>query len=50
DPEGALRALENAGVRAAVRDGFLRFAPHVYVSVDEMERTVEVLDAWMVGD
>jgi selenocysteine lyase/cysteine desulfurase len=49
DPQAALRTLERAGIRAAVRDGFLRFAPHVYVSVAEMERTVEVLEDWVDG-
>lgn len=37
-------ALDDAGVRAAVRDGVLRFAPHVYNTAAEMERVVEILD------
>ena len=47
DPGGALAQLEAAGLRAAVRDGFLRFAPHVQVTVSDLHRTVEALESWL---
>lgn len=44
DAEGALQALERAGVRAAVREGLLRLSPHVYVTRSDMEGVARVLD------
>jgi hypothetical protein len=50
DAHGAFRALEKEGMRAAVREGLLRLAPHVYVSRADMERVVEVLDCALGPD
>ncbi len=43
-PEAAAQALSDAGVHFALREGAVRFAPHFYNTVEEMERAVEVLD------
>lgn len=37
-------ALRQAGVIASFREGSIRLAPHLFNSMDEMERVVEVLD------
>ena len=42
--ERFLRALQDAGVVASVREGALRFAPHFYTTGQEMDRVVSVLD------
>ncbi len=42
---GAVEALKRAGVTASLREGALRFAPHCYNTIEEIERVVEVLDA-----
>lgn len=49
DPDAAARALERAGIRAVVREGLLRLAPHVYVARADMERVVDVLDDSLGG-
>jgi len=41
---GAIEALKRAGVTASLREGALRFAPHCYNTIAEIERIVEVLD------
>ncbi len=40
----AHEALQRAGIACGIRSGVLRFSPHVYNTVREMERTVDVLD------
>ena len=42
---GILDALARAGVHAAVREGNLRFSPHLYNTADDIDRAVDVLDA-----
>ena len=37
-------ALRQAGVIASFREGSIRLAPHLFNSMDEMERVVEVMD------
>lgn len=49
DAPGAQRALAGAGIRVAVREGWLRFAPHLYVGEAEAERAVAVLDGVVGG-
>ncbi|HUH12335.1 MAG TPA: aminotransferase class V-fold PLP-dependent enzyme [Longimicrobiales bacterium] len=44
NPARAYAALERAGVTCALREGALRFAPHFYNTVEEMERVVGILD------
>jgi selenocysteine lyase/cysteine desulfurase len=44
DAHAACLALEREGIRATVREGLLRLAPHVYVTRSDMERVVEVLE------
>lgn len=44
DNRPAVAALEAAGVVFAVRERGIRFAPHFYNTVDEMETAVELLD------
>lgn len=41
----AMPALRQAGISASVREGALRFSPHCYNTLEEMQRVVEVLDA-----
>ncbi len=43
DNESVLKALAAAGVRAAVRGGRVRFAPHFYNTEDEIDRAVAAL-------
>lgn len=43
DVEGAADKLERAGIRAAVRGGRLRTSWHVYNTVADVERTLDVL-------
>jgi selenocysteine lyase/cysteine desulfurase len=40
----AFRALKAARVVSSLREGAIRFSPHFYNTVDEMERVVEILD------
>lgn len=49
DPEAVRAALEARDIVVAVRDGLLRISPHVHVTVDDMVRTVEALDAAVRG-
>jgi selenocysteine lyase/cysteine desulfurase len=44
DPQGARETLQQAGIGCSVREGLLRFSPHCYTSVADMERVVEVLE------
>ncbi|HXV90756.1 MAG TPA: aminotransferase class V-fold PLP-dependent enzyme [Gemmatimonadales bacterium] len=44
DPVGGYRALRAAGVVCSMREGAIRLSPHLYNTVEEMERVVEVLD------
>jgi len=44
DPAEAQRRLRQAGVVCSLREGALRFAPHVYNTMDEVERAVQVMD------
>lgn len=43
DVEGAAEKLERAGIRAAVRGGRLRTSWHVYNTLEDVERTLDVL-------
>ncbi|MGH7506032.1 MAG: aminotransferase class V-fold PLP-dependent enzyme, partial [Longimicrobiales bacterium] len=43
--DAAFTALQRAGVQCALREGVLRFAPHLYNGVDDVERVIEVLDS-----
>ncbi len=49
DPAGAHRRLRQAGVVCSLREGALRFAPHFYNTVEEIERAVGVMDE-VVGE
>ena len=40
----AFRALKGAHVICSMREGAIRFSPHAYNTVDEMERVVEILE------
>ena len=40
----ALPALQAAGITASVREGALRFSPHCYNTVEELQRVTEVLE------
>jgi selenocysteine lyase/cysteine desulfurase len=44
DPVAGYRALKAAGVVCSLREGALRLSPHLYNTVEEMERVVAVLD------
>ena len=44
DAEEARRRLRRAGVVCSLREGSLRFAPHCYNTLEEVERAVGVLD------
>jgi selenocysteine lyase/cysteine desulfurase len=44
DARERYQALRDAGVIASFREGAIRLAPHLFNSLDEMERVVEVLD------
>ena len=44
DPDAVLAALMEHGIHAAVREGWLRIAPHWWVTLDEMKRVVDVLE------
>jgi cysteine desulfurase / selenocysteine lyase len=39
------RRAEEEGITLSVREGLVRVSPHLYSTVEEMERVVEVLDA-----
>lgn len=43
DPPGAVRHLADEGVIVDYRPGFVRVSPHVYNTVEEIDRCVEVL-------
>lgn len=43
----AHRALRQAGVVCAFREGSIRFSPHCYNTIEEMEKVVEVLEGVM---
>lgn len=43
-PERRAAGLEAAGFRLSVREGAIRLAPHLYNTVEEMERLVGLLD------
>ncbi len=47
DAREAHRRLRQAGVVCALREGAIRFAPHCYNTLEEMEKVVEVLEEWM---
>jgi selenocysteine lyase/cysteine desulfurase len=49
DPAGTHRRLRQAGVVCSLREGALRFAPHCYNTVAEIERAVGVMDE-VVGE
>lgn len=49
DPEAVRAALEARDIVVAVRDGLLRISPHMHVTVEDMVRTVEALDAAVRG-
>lgn len=40
----ALPALREAGVTVTIREGALRFSPHCYNTVEELERVAEILE------
>ncbi len=44
DPAAAYRALRAGGVVASLREGAIRLSPHLFTTVDEMERVTEMLD------
>ena len=44
EPQQAHRRLREAGILCSLREGSLRFAPHCYNTVAEVERAVEVLE------
>jgi selenocysteine lyase/cysteine desulfurase len=44
DPVAGYRALKGARVVCSMREGAIRLSPHLYNTVDEMERVVDVLD------
>jgi cysteine desulfurase / selenocysteine lyase len=45
DPEAVFGALGNADVRCAYREGAIRFAPHWYNTMEEIERVIEILES-----
>lgn len=45
EPDRVNAHLAAAGIVASVREGLLRLSPHVYTTLEEMERVVEVLEA-----
>lgn len=45
DPEAAAAALEAAGVKCAPRGKFIRLTPHVYNTVEEIDRAIDVVNA-----
>lgn len=49
DRTRVVQALTGAGVECAVRDGAIRFSAHLYNTVEEMERVVEVLSDAVAG-
>jgi selenocysteine lyase/cysteine desulfurase len=44
DPVAGYRALKGARVVCSMREGAIRLSPHLYNTVEEMERVVGVLD------
>jgi selenocysteine lyase/cysteine desulfurase len=44
DARARYQALRDAGIITSFREGAIRLAPHLFNSLDEMERVVEVLD------
>ncbi len=49
EPLEVHRRLRQAGIVCSLREGALRFAPHCYNTMEEVERAVEVLDE-VIGD
>jgi selenocysteine lyase/cysteine desulfurase len=49
DPAGMHRRLRQAGVVCSLREGALRFAPHCYNTVEEIERAIGVMDEVIGG-
>jgi selenocysteine lyase/cysteine desulfurase len=46
EPDRAAEALGRAGVRAAIRVGHVRLAPHVWTTDADVDRAVEALRPW----
>jgi selenocysteine lyase/cysteine desulfurase len=44
DPVKAYEAIRAQGVIASVREGAIRLSPHLFNTVDEMERVTKMLD------
>lgn len=44
DPRGVMKRLRGEGMYGGVREGLVRFSPHVYTSVGDMERVADALD------
>lgn len=44
EPAAAYRAIRAQGVVASVREGAIRFSPHLFSTVDEMEQVTKMLD------
>lgn len=49
DPAATQRRLRQAGVVCSLREGALRFAPHCYNTVEEIERAIGVMDEVIGG-
>jgi cysteine desulfurase/selenocysteine lyase len=49
EPQETHRRLRHAGILCALREGALRFAPHCYNTLDEVERAVGVLEEMRRG-
>ena len=45
DPEATFQRLAAADVRCAYREGAIRFAPHWYNTMEEIERVIEILES-----
>jgi selenocysteine lyase/cysteine desulfurase len=45
DVDGTFARLRAAGVVASLREGSIRLSPHVYNTVDEVVRVVDLLSA-----
>ena len=45
--EQAREALRAAGIKASVRGDSVRFAPHVYNTEADIDRAIEVLEAYL---
>jgi hypothetical protein len=47
DNSGLFRHLQDAGVFCALRGGGIRLSPHFYTPMEQIEKTLILIDDWL---